>query len=247
MPDMPSSALAAEAVSAIALANIVGDLTRALPLPGATALKVSASCRRLAEISAPRLRSPADVGALSEALIGNVQAAARAAIPADASAVLYEAAALAAFAYPATSSPVLTRAYGLARALAASIEAACLGEAFLAEARTAYPDRRAAAQARARIEAAMERASDRIAATLGQAVLGILSTAARECSAFIVQAATSLRPVIRVEGMRSFPSTALAWALYADPAMAPDLVARNRCGTPLFMPATLEALAPRSS
>ena len=51
--------------------------------------------------------------------------------------------------------------------------------------------------------------------------------------------------LIRAQAGRSFPSTALAWSLYADPTRAPELVARNRVGTPFHMPATFEALAPK--
>ena len=46
------------------------------------------------------------------------------------------------------------------------------------------------------------------------------------------------------QAILSFPSTALAWRLYGDPARAEDLVARNRVATPLFMATNFEALAP---
>ena len=55
------------------------------------------------------------------------------------------------------------------------------------------------------------------------------------------------QPVVRVEASRSFPSTALAWSLYGDPTRAEELVRRARCGTPLFMPATFEAVSPQSA
>ncbi len=97
---------------------------------------------------------------------------ARAATPADASAALYETAARARTAYPRSASPALTRAYRLAQALATGVEVSCLGEAFLAEARSSFADRPAGDRARARIAAAMDTSGDRIAGLLGQSVYG---------------------------------------------------------------------------
>ncbi|MGU3539975.1 hypothetical protein [Methylobacterium sp. A54F] len=244
MADIPSGSLAGAAVSAAALAGIVADLAATLPAAAAVATSVATSCQRIVRFGAPRLRTRADLASLGAELVSDVQALARAVEPGDASAGLYAAAARATGAFPRSASPALTRQYGLARALAASVEVACLGEAFLAEARTAFTDRRAASEARARIAAAYDAAGDRIAATLGQAVLGVLGTAARECSAYLVQRATTLQPVVQVSANRAFPSTLIAWDLYGDPGRADELVLRNRCGTPLFMPATIEAVAP---
>lgn len=246
MANVPSSALDGAAVAAAELSAIVGALAASLTLPDATSRAVSASCRRTALVAAPRIRLSADVAAIAARLVADVQATARAASPGDASAALYAAAADTLGASPRSASPVLTRAYALARALAAAVEVACLGEAFLCEARTQFADRPAASQARDRINEALDGAADRIAAALGQEVLGVVLMAARQCSAHLATEATTLQPVVRGEAARSFPSTALAFALYGDPARAVDLVARNRVSTPLFMPATFEALAPRS-
>ena len=245
MADIPSGALAAVAVSAIALADRIAALARALPAPTATAEEVARTCRRIASVDAPRIRTAADVVAIGAALVTAVQTLARSAAPSDASAGLYAAAADAGITYPASASPVLTKAYAFAVALAVSIQVACLGEAFLAEARTGFGDRQAASQARDRIAAAMDGASDRIAGVLGQEILAAIAAVARQTTAFLVEQATTLQPVVRVDANRSFPSGALAWGLYGDPARAGELAARNRCGTPFFMPPTIEAIAPK--
>ncbi|MCJ2108025.1 hypothetical protein MKK70_22145 [Methylobacterium sp. E-041] len=246
MSTIPSGALAGAAVSAGALAGVIADLSAGLPLAASVALGVSGTCTRIVRVSAPRVLSAADVAAIGVDLVGAVQAAARGAQAGDASAGLYAAAARTQACIPVSASPVLTRAYRFAGALAASVEAACLGEAFLAEARTGFADRRAATEARARISAAYDASADRIAATLGQDILTVLAAVARETSGHLVRLATTLQPVVRVDANRSFPSTALAWSLYGDPTRAPELLARNRCGTPLFMPATIEAVAPKA-
>lgn len=246
MTTIPSGALAGAAVSAGALAGVVADLAVSLPLAAPIALAISGTCTRIVRISAPQVLSTADVAAIGVDLVGAVQSAARGADAGDASAGLYAAAVRARACVPLSASPVLTRSYRFAGALAAAIEVACLGEAFLAEARTGFADRRAATEARARISASYDASADRVAATLGEAVLAVLASVARDTSGHLVRLATTLQPVVRVDANRSFPSTALAWSLYGDPARAPDLVVRNRCGTPLFMPATIEAVAPKA-
>lgn len=244
MSKVPSGALAGAAAAAGALAGVVARLSNGLPLAADVAASVQRDCTRVAQVSAPRVRGAPDIATIGASLVRAVQAGARAAEASDASAGLYEAAAQAGVTFPASASPVLTRQYALARALAATVEVACLGEAFVAEASTAFSDRRSATEARARIGRAMDGASDRISIALGQEVLAMLSGVARETSGHLALLATSLQPVVRVEAGRSYPSTALAWGLYGDPARAADLVQRNRCGTPLFLPASVEAIAP---
>ena len=247
MASPPSSAIAGAAVAAIALGDVVAGLARTLPIPVADAQAALGTCRRIGRIQAPRTTGPADVAALAATLVTTVQALARAGEPGDAAAGLYAAAAATRGCAPASASPALTRAYALARALCVGVEAACLGEAFLAEARTGFADRRAAAAARIRIRDAYVGASDRVAALLGQSALIVLDTAAREASAHLVQEAASLRPVILVQAGRSFPAAALAWSLYGDPERAGELMARNAVGTPFHMAASIEALAPERS
>lgn len=91
----------------------------------------------------------------------------------------------------------------------------------------------------------MDGALDRIAAaSVGQGVIDILGSVARTASEHIASISANLRPIIRAQTPRSAPSSAIAFALYGDPARAVELVARNNCGTPLFMPTSLDALAP---
>lgn len=246
MASPPSSAIAAAAVSTVALASVVTGLVRGLPLPAETARSTLSASRRIGSIAAPRLFTISDVAGVAAALIGVVQTVARDASPGDASASLYAAAAATRGCVPTSASPALTRAYGLARALCIGVEAACLGEAFLCEARTEFGDRQAASAARDRITAALDGCVDRVAAALGQPAAYVLTTAAGQTCAHLVDLSGSLQPLIRAQATRSFPSTALAWSLYADPSRAPELVARNRVGTPFHMPATFEAVAPKA-
>ena len=242
----PSSAIAGAAVAAMALSGVLGDLAGTLPVPTATSQSVRALTRRIAQIRAPRLVALSDAAAIAASLVGGLQALARDATPSDAAAGLYAAATATQICVPISASPVLTQAYSLARALCVAVEAAALGEAFLAEARTDFADRQSATAARARIGAAMDGATDRVAASLGPAALDVLGPAARRASADLVTEAATLQPIARVKSAKSMPSTALAWALYQDPTRAADLVARNRSGTSLFMPTTFEALTPTS-
>ncbi|MCJ2143742.1 hypothetical protein [Methylobacterium sp. E-066] len=244
MASPPSSAIAGAAAAASRLADVVADLARALPIPTAEAQAASSACRRIGWISAPRVLGPVDVAAIAASLVGTVQAVARAGEAADAAAGLYAAAAATQGCAPSSASPALTRSYSLARALCVAVEMACLGEAFVAEARTGFADRQSASAARVRIRAAYDGAADRVAAALGQDVLAILDTAARETSAYLVQEAASLQPVIRVDAAASFPAASLAWSLYGDPERAGELMDRNAVGTPFHMPATIEAVSP---
>lgn len=243
----PSSANAGAAVAAGALAGVVADFARTLPVPTATAQAARASCRRVSRMLSPRVTHNRDVAAIAAILVGLVQSLARAAEPGDAAPQLYGLAAATRVCAPTSASPVLTRDYALARALCLSVEMAALGEAFVAEARTGFADRPSASAARLRIRAAYDGASDRVAAAFGQAVAAILDTAARETSAHLVQEAASLQPVVRVAAARSFPAATLAWSLYGDPERAAELMGRNACGTPFHMPATIEAVSPEGA
>lgn len=243
---IPSGAVAGAAAGAMALAAILQDLAAGLPLPEADAGAVASTARRIAVVYAPRLTLRSEVAAVAGLLAVGVRSVARAARPRDAAPALYAAADAASVAYPTSASPALTRFYALARSLAAGVEAVALGEAFLAEARTEYADRRAATDARARVTAALDASTDRIAGALGPVVYARLAAVAREVSTHLARQAADLQPIVQVEAGRSYPSTAVAWTLYGDPARAPELVARNQVGTPLFMPARLEAVSPRA-
>lgn len=245
MPVPPSSALASAAVAGQALSAVLLNLAGALPVAPRAQAEAMTAARRTGSILAPQLRATSDVAAMTASLILAVQALARACEPSDAAAGLYAAAGAAPGCAPTSASPILTREYGLARAVCAGFETACLGEAFLCEARTTFGDRQAASAARDRIIAAHDAALDRIATVLGQAAAFVLGTAAGQTCAHLVDVSGSLQPIVQAEAGRSMPSTGLAWSLYADPSRAAELVARNTVGTPLFMPATFEALAPK--
>lgn len=231
--------------SALALALLGSRLN--LPEAAATALRGRANL--VATILTPRIDQAGMTAAIGRVVaeqaiavgtaMAGIDGGARDAAPA-----FYDVAAFLMTGLPPTVSPAKQRAGGLARALLACGEAAMLGQAFLAEARSDFADRQSAVEARARIAASLDEAADRIAAAAGAAVHAILSQAARHATDFLIAQASELRPVVRVDATRSWPSTALAWALYGDPARAGEMVLRNRCGTPLFMPSTIEALSP---
>lgn len=247
MPDLPETAFAACAVAAIRLADVVEGLTRRLPVPIAAAGDVRRTCRTVRGTLAGRLASREDVGRLAFRLAKAVQIVSRAEglEPGDVAPVLYAAAAEAGAAYPSASSPVLTRRYGLSRSLAAGLELVMLCEAILADGRANITDQQAASVARIRVSRASEAAADRIAARLGSEALHLLLATSRNICDFLVDRAAGLAPVVQVDTGRSYPSTWLAWTLYKKPERGTELSRRARCGTPLFMPATFLAPAPK--
>jgi prophage DNA circulation protein len=60
---------------------------------------------------------------------------------------------------------------------------------------------------------------------------------------WLTRTINDLAPVITVESAAIRPSLDLAWILYADPARAVELVARNDVRHPSFMPRTISALS----
>lgn len=230
--------------AARALAQALLATTRQLALTGAVATEAARAADLVQTVLAPRITGTDRVAEIGEVLVAALRAIGTDAAPRDAAPAFFAMASAAAQVVPVTASPGLTRQNALARALAACVEAAALGEAFLAEARTDHTDRRAAAAARARIARAVDAATDRIARNAGGTVYGIVSEVARVCSEHLVTVSNDLRPLVQVQTPRSMPATALAWALYGDPARAEELVARNRVGASLFMPTTIEAVSP---
>ncbi|HYD05845.1 MAG TPA: hypothetical protein VEC60_08965, partial [Reyranella sp.] len=215
-----------------------------LRLPDAAATALASQANLIATVLTPRIETPGAAAAIGRILAEQAIAAGTAMQsidggPREAATAFYDAASYLTTGLPPTISPAKQRAGVLARAVLACGEAAFLGQAFLAEARSDFTDRRSAVEARGRIAAALEEASDRIAAAAGADIHAILGRAARHATDFLIAEASELRPVVRVEAARSLPSSALAWALYGDPARAGELAERNRCGTPLFMPATI--------
>jgi hypothetical protein len=238
--------LAHQAAKTCALALVL--LGQRLNLPADTATQLAGDANLIATVLAPQLEvtgTLAKIGSLvaSDAIaVGDAMSGSTGAR--DRTPVFYDVAMYLTTGLPPTTSPAMALAAGLGRMLLAIGEAAFLGQAFLAEAQSDFSDRQSAIDARGRITAAMDDASDRIANFAGADVFGILAEAARQASAFIVAQASQLRPVVQVDAARSFPSTALAWSLYGDPSRAQELVDRNRVGTSLFMPASFEALSP---
>jgi prophage DNA circulation protein len=146
-------------------------------------------------------------------------------------------------AVPMTSSPAVTLASDFARAAVACVEAALLGEVAVAVADRSYMDRPSAQSASGRLSDLADASLERIAEYGGEDIWRAASDAVRQAIDYLGRGALDLKPVVLVEAMRSFPSTALAWRLYGDPERAEELVERNGVTTPLFMPTSFEALA----
>jgi hypothetical protein len=231
-----------EAAKTVALG--LYQLGAALTLPDTAATAVRKDAAVIARVLMPRIEVAGTLAQIAVTAIERMITAGKDADPREMAPACYQMAAFCTGGLPPTRSPAKLRAAGLARALLGCIEAGFLGAAFLAEAQSDFPDRQAAIAARTRIAAALDDAGDRIARAAGLEIHAILMRVARHANDKLIADLTDLRPVVRVDSMRSWPSTALAWALYEDPARAPELVARNNCGTPLFMPSVIEALSP---
>lgn len=244
MATLRSASVIASAKTAATLALIIRDLVDTIPAPIAAA----AGCRRtvdlIATTLAPRIVTPADAGAIATRMIGALQTFARSADQPAVAREFYAAAATVVAAIPTSASPVLTRRYRRSRAMAAGLEAALLGAAFVAEARVAIGSRQAAIEARRRIDEAFRSAQDRISTALSERAASLLESAARATSQHLARKAADLRPVVKVKMPRSYPATAVAWRLYGDPTRSPELLRRARCGTPMFMPLEFTAASP---
>lgn len=244
MPAPVESSLSAAAAASVALAQIIGDAARRTPAPPEARRACLRVCATVSRTLGPRVGSPSDVGSVAVALIRALQKFAR---DADQAAVARNFAAAAQDVRSVIASPssgVLQKRHGMARALAAGLEAAFVGAAIVAEGRAAGDDRDAAAAARRRISKIVDATAARVAAELGDESAEILMRAARTIQKHIADGAASLAPVVRITTPRFFPSTAMAWRLYGDPKRAAKLLSRAGCGTPLFMPLDFEAESP---
>jgi prophage DNA circulation protein len=251
-------AMAIASHAGLALATIQYALLRRLTLPDPPLGALASNSRRVYDLMAPTMEQASDAAAIVKLLAGDAGIIARTiataasdaggalSTPNDAAAQFYRAAGDITIALPAIVSPARGRAAGLARMMCGAMEASYLGRAYCLEAQSDFADRQSALDARGRIAAAMDAASDRIAQTIGGTVFDLLQATASYATDFIVALAGDLRPVVIVDAGRSFPATALAYGLYGNPARADELVARNKTLTPLFMPAQFEALAPGS-
>jgi prophage DNA circulation protein len=109
--------------------------------------------------------------------------------------------------------------------------------------RVDYASRRDAMKARERFAATVAPVVETAGAFSGEA-FGWISEITGEAALALSRAAADRAPVVRVEAGISMPSTVLAHRLYGDATRAGELVERNRVATPVFMPATIEALSP---
>jgi hypothetical protein len=226
------------------LAGILDGLRAQTTLPAATALTIRRNVTLVTAILAPAIETPGDVGRVAQTLIDSIAVLRKAAVPNDVAADLYAAATACSTVVPSTRSPALTIAARLADQLAACCGASYLAQAFVAEAKSTFTDQQTALDALARIGAAMDANTDWIAQSGGARIFARLRSVSMLASGHISTVATSLKPVVRVQTQYSAPASAIGWALYGDPSRAEDLVTRNDCLTPLFMPTALEALGP---
>ncbi|UDL95510.1 hypothetical protein LGH83_04615 [Lichenihabitans sp. PAMC28606] len=241
---MADDHLALAAITAQSLAVILQAAANRLPLTAPQGQSIKTTVFAVSAIYAPRIETIVDVATIGGILAGSAETIRTASAPKDVVQALYDAATASSTAAPTFTSPARTRSAALSRTLAECIEAAWLGEAFVAEAQTDFGDRQAAIAARKRIATAMDVALDRIAAATGRAVIDVLGSVARTASDHIATVSANLRPIVRVQTARSAPSTAIAFELYGDPSRATELVARNKVACPLFMPTVIDALAP---
>ncbi|GGF56753.1 hypothetical protein GCM10007301_15550 [Azorhizobium oxalatiphilum] len=116
--------------------------------------------------------------------------------------------------------------------------------ACFATVRAGYPARQDAQEARTALTARADGVLDAAGAAYGAEVHAWLIRLVGETTVQISAIAATLAPVVRVETGISLPSSLIAFDLYGDPALANDLVGRNRTGTAMLMPVRLEALAP---
>ena len=233
---------ASQTVKAVAL--ILTSTAERLSISHADGLALRGQVYLISAILAPKLTTISDAAAVSSLVVTTIGGMVAGTDAGDAIQPLYDAATASAYAAPTFASPAKTRAAALGRTIAACTEATFLGQAFVAQAKAGFSDRQSAVAARRRISDAMDASIDRIAQNTGLPVVSLLSEAARVASSHIADVAANLQPIVRVQTARSAPSSALAFRLYGDPSRAPELVARNRVATPLFMPTTVDALAP---
>ena len=227
-----------------ALALVVTATAQRLPLANPVALAVRGQVYLMSAILSPAIRTVSDAAAAGATVASTIALLTNGVEPGDAVQPLYDAAAACAVAAPSFASPARTRSASLGRMIAACAEATFLGHAFVSQASVGFSDQQGALAARKRISDAMDTSVDRIAQNTGLPVVDLLSETARLATGHIADVAANLQPIVRVQTPRSSPSTAIAFRLYGDPARAPELVARNRVATSLFMPTSIDALSP---
>lgn len=115
--------------------------------------------------------------------------------------------------------------------------AACFGAV-----RGDYASRQDAVDARAQIASRAD-ATYRTAGNLDADLLDWLIRLAGETIQQLSLIAADRAPLVRVETGISLPSSVIAWKLYGQPSRGEELAGRNKSGTAMLMPATIEAVA----
>lgn len=144
---------------------------------------------------------------------------------------------------PASKSPVLSNALAPSARGAVAVECLALCEYARAVADRTYLDRQSALEARTMLREESEPALVRIGRSLGEECYFIAARAVSLACDHLAETALTLKPIVVVDTHKVIPSTLAAWAIYADPSRAQDLVHRNAVSTPLIMPRQFEALA----
>jgi prophage DNA circulation protein len=224
---------------------ILSDVSSALSIDDAEKAAALAGDITAVEAEIASVASLDDIGFLASRLLTLTRDLGRASQNPDSAASVWKAAQSRCASLQATSlSVAVTRASGLGNAVAALIEAACLGEYAVALSQGSFVDRRSALDAKASLDVDSAGALGRIASVCGEDIWSAASQAIGHAADYLSARALDLRPIIFVSAPVSLPATAVAWALYGDPQRAAEVVARNRVGTPALMPLSFEALAP---
>lgn len=128
-------------------------------------------------------------------------------------------------------------------AIGAGMAAIVVGLYATLSVRRGYAARQDASAARSALAAASEPIVEPVGDRLGAASYAALSAMTGQAAIELSRVAADRAPLVRVETGVSLPSTVIAWRLYGDARRAGELVERNRAGTPIFMPAAIEAIA----
>lgn len=217
------------ALAALAARDLASALSVAagrLALSTTIGFSIKRTVFAVSAVMAPAILTAADVAAIGIRLATAAGTLQGAADPSDISPVFYEAADASFAAAPSFASPARMAQAALARMLAESLEAAWLGNAFVAEAQTDFGDRQSAIAGRARIAAAMDASLDRIASATGQPVVDLLGQVARTASKHIATVAADLRPVVQVRTPRSAPSPSRSTGTHRAPPTSSPATAR---------------------
>lgn len=128
-------------------------------------------------------------------------------------------------------------------AIGAGMAAMIVGLYATLSVRRAYAARQDASAARTALAAVSGPIVEPVGDWLGADSYAALAAMTGQAAIELSRVAADRAPLVRVEAGVSLPSTAIAWRIYGDASRAGELVDRNRAGTPIFMPAAIEAIA----